>query len=92
MMLEIQRSWDYHYWCQSPGWNIISDIEISGHFLMSKNDFLISEIIFTRGQFWPSGIVVACVSGPVQTKITKFRPKMHKTLVKVPIVLWTDRP
>ena len=68
-------------------------------------------IIFTRGQFWPSGIVVACVcvcvcvclsvcpsvcqslacprdnSGPVQARIAKFRPKMQKTLVKVPIVL-----
>ena len=43
-------------------------------------------------------------SGPVQAKITKFAPKMQKTLVKqpkvrlcishvkVPIVLWTDRP
>ena len=62
---------------------------------------------FTGGQFWPSGIVVACVcmcvhvfvcvchslacprdnSGPVQARITKFGPKMQKTLVKVPIVL-----
>ena len=67
-------------------------------------------IIFTRGQFWPSGIVVACVcvcvclsvcqslaclrdnSGPIQARITKFGPKMQKTLVKVSIVLWTDRP
>ena len=66
--------------------------------------------IFTRGQFWPSGIVVACIcvcvclsvcqslacprnnSGPVQARISKFGPKMQKTLVKVPIVLWTDRP
>ena len=31
-------------------------------------------------------------SGPVQTRITKFGPKMEMTLVKVPIVLWTDRP
>ena len=31
-------------------------------------------------------------SGPVQARITKFGPKMQKTLVKVPIVLWTDRP
>ena len=62
-------------------------------------------IIFTLGQFWPSGIVVACVCvcvclsvcqslacprdnlGPVQARITKFGPKMQKTLVKVPIVL-----
>ena len=70
--------------------------------------------IFTRGQFWPSGIVVACVcvcvcpcvcqfvcqslacllddSGPVQARITKFRPKMQKTLVKVPIVLGGNWP
>ena len=26
-------------------------------------------------------------SGPVQARIAKFRPKMQKTLVKVPIVL-----
>ena len=31
-------------------------------------------------------------SGPVQARITKFGPKMQKTLFKVPIVLWTDRP
>ena len=30
-------------------------------------------------------------SGPVQARITKFGPKMQNTLVKVPIVLWTDR-
>ena len=30
--------------------------------------------------------------GPIQARITKFGPKMQKTLVKVPIVLWTDRP
>ena len=56
--------------------------------------------VFTRGQFWPLGIVVACVclcvrvctcphdnSGPVQAMISKFGPKMQKTLVKVPVVL-----
>ena len=31
-------------------------------------------------------------SGPVQARITKFGLKMQKTLVKVPIFLWTDRP
>ena len=31
-------------------------------------------------------------SGPVQARTTKFGQKMQKTLVKVPIVLWTDRP
>ena len=31
-------------------------------------------------------------SGPIQARITKFGPKMQKTLVKVPIVLWTDQP
>ena len=30
-------------------------------------------------------------SGPVQARIKKFRPKMQKTLIKFPIVLWTDR-
>ena len=66
--------------------------------------------IFTRGQFWPSGIVVACVcvcvclsvcqsrvcprdnSSPVQARITKFWAQMQNTSVKVPIVLWGDRP
>ena len=74
------------------------------------NMYIISAWIFTRGQFWPSGIVVACVcvcvcvslclsvcqslacpcdnSGPVQARIAKFGPKMQKTLVKVPIVLF----
>ena len=68
--------------------------------------------VFTRGQFWPSGIVVACVcvcvsvclsvcqsrvcprdnSSLVQARITKFGAQMQNTLVKVPIVLWGDRP
>ena len=61
---------------------------------------------FTRRQFWPSGIVVACVcvsvcqswacphdnSPLVQARITKFGTKVHKTLVKVPIVFGDDRP
>ena len=37
---------------------------------------------------------LACLcdnSGPVQARIIKFGPKMQKTLVKVPIVLWTSR-
>ena len=69
-------------------------------------------IIFTRGQFWPSGIVVACVCVCVsvclsvclcvnhefvraitlQARITKFGAQMQNTLVKVAIVLWGDRP
>ena len=31
-------------------------------------------------------------SGPVQARTTKFVQNMQKTLVKVPIVLWADRP
>ena len=31
-------------------------------------------------------------SGPVQARITKFGPKVQNNLVKVPIVLWNDRP
>ena len=31
-------------------------------------------------------------SGPIQARITKFGPQMQRTLVKVPVVLWTDRP
>ena len=58
--------------------------------------------IFTRGQFWPPGIVVAfvcvCVyqslacphnnSSPVQARITKFGPEKQNTLVKIPIVFF----
>ena len=56
----------------------------------------------TRGQFWPSGIVVACVSvcpcvyqslacphdnsSSGQARFTKFSEQVHKTLAKVPIV------
>ena len=31
-------------------------------------------------------------SGHVSARITKFGPNMQNTLVRVPIVLWTDRP
>ena len=31
-------------------------------------------------------------SGPVQARITKFGPKIQNSLIKVPIVLWSDRP
>ena len=67
-----------------------------------------SVAIFTRGQFWPSGIVIACVCGsvcvyqsracphenssPIQARITKFGPEMQNTLVWVPIVFEDDRP
>ena len=81
-----------------------------GNIFIWKHFFKFEVSIFTRGQFWPSGIVVVCVcvcvclcvcqslacprdnSGPVQATITKFGPKMQKTLVKIPIVLWTNRP
>ena len=61
------------------------------------------KITFTRGQFWPPGIIIACVclcvsmcqpqaclnlnSSPVKAKITKFRPKVQNTLVVILIVL-----
>ena len=64
--------------------------------------------VFTRGQFWPPGIVVACVfvcvcvyqslacphdnSSPVQVRITKFGPEKQNTLVKIPIVLGGNWP
>ena len=38
---------------------------------------------------------LACLhdnSEPIQARITKFIPKMQTTLIKVPVVLWTDRP
>ena len=59
-----------------------------------------------RGQFWPSGIVVACVcpcgrqsqACPrdnltlVQARITNFEPKVYNTSFKNPIVLGGDWP
>ena len=60
----------------------------------------------TRDQFWPPGIVVACVcpsvcqsvrwvclrdnSSPNQARITKFGPYVLNTSVKMIIVLWGD--
>ena len=57
---------------------------------------------FTQHQFWPSGIVIACIClsicvcrhqshhnlSPVQARITRFEPEVQNTLVKIPIVLW----
>ena len=62
--------------------------------------------VATGGQFWPPGIVVACVcvcvyqslacphdnSSPVQARITKFGPEKQNTLVKIPIVLRGNWP
>ena len=57
--------------------------------------------LFTLGQFWNPGIVVACFrlsfrhqvcprdnSSPVQARLATFGPKMQNTLVKVPIACW----
>ena len=60
--------------------------------------------VFTRGQFWPSGIVVACVcpcvrqscaclrdnSSQVRARIAKFWPKLQNILLKIPIAFGTD--
>ena len=67
----------------------------NSHDIILKDDF--ENYIFTRGQFWPSGIVIACVCGsvcvyqspdcphdnssPIQARITKFGPEMQNTLV-----------
>ena len=59
----------------------------------------INFIIFTRGQFRSSGIVIACMcvcvcqslacpqdnSSPVQARVTKLSPATQGTLVKIPI-------
>ena len=56
------------------------------------------DFFFNRGQFWPSGIVVACICppkwssvypcvNPVQAGITKSRLEVQNTLVKIPIIL-----
>ena len=66
----------------------------------------VGRLFFTRGQFWPPGIVVACVcvcvyhslacphdnSSPVQARITKFGPEKQNTLVKIPIVFGGNWP
>ena len=71
-----------------------------------NSDCLIRNAIFTRGQFWPSGIVVACVCSCgrqsracprdnlslVLARITKFEPDMQNNLIKIPIVLGVDWP
>ena len=63
-------------------------------------------LLFTRGQFWPSGIVVACVCpcgrqsracprdnlSLIPARITKFEPDMQNNLVNIPIVLGVDWP
>ena len=63
-------------------------------------------LIFTRGQFWPTGIVVACVCSCGRqsracprdnlwldpARITKFELDMQNILVKIPIVLGVDWP
>ena len=67
---------------------------------------LFNALFITRGQFWPSGIVVACVCSCgrqsracprdnlwlVPARITKFEPHMQNILVKFPIVLGVDWP
>ena len=67
---------------------------------------IVTEIgrVFTRGQFWHPGIVVACVcvyqslacphdnSSPVQAWITKFDPEKQNTLDKILIVLGGNWP
>ena len=75
---------------------------------MFSDAFLWMNSFVTRGQFWPPGIVVACVcvcvcvyqslacpdgnSWPVQARITKFGPEKQNTLVKFPIVLGGNWP
>ena len=69
---------------------------------------LSAHMIFTRGQFWPSGIVLACVylcvcvrqpracprriSSRVKARTTKFEQRMQNNLVEVPIVLEGNWP
>ena len=63
-------------------------------------------VIFTRGQLWPSGIVIACVClcvrqssvcpddnlSPAQATITKIGPEVQNTLVKIPIIFGVHWP
>ena len=62
-------------------------------------------LFFTRIQFWPSGIVVACVCPSVRPSVRpspilscdnsstiQFGAKVQNNLVKIPIVLWDNWP
>ena len=74
--------------------------------LLTSDFQCLLKVIFTRGQFWPSGIVVACVCSCgrqsracphdnlwlVPARITKFEPDMQNILVKIPIVLGVAWP
>ena len=65
-----------------------------------------TRVIFTLGQLWPSGIVIACICVcvyvcvfvrqssvcPAQATITKIGPKVLNTLVKTPIVFGVHWP
>ena len=94
----------------SQCWLII--IKVLWHFTrrisISRKLAWIRRPVFTWRQFWPSGIVVACVcvsmcvyqspacpcdnSPLVHASITQFGVHVQKTLVKNPIVLGGDRP
>ena len=85
---------------------------VFGNLRLKKPDYRsckFSHIIYiyiTRGQFWPSGIVVACVCSCgrqsracprdnlwlVPARITKFEPDMQNILVKISVVLGVDWP
>ena len=74
--------------------------------LLGNHHFQTHFLVFTRGQFWPSGIVVACVCpcgrqsracprdnlSLIPARITKFEPDMQNNLVNIPIVLGVDWP
>ena len=87
----------------SHGWKVISTPTNHHHHRHHPVYVDPQFVIFTRGQFWPLGIVVACVcvcavcqsllcpgdnSVPVQARLTQFAPKVLKTLVDTPIGFW----
>ena len=51
-----------------PFFNAKIPCVISNIFNMNKND-----LIFTRGQFWPSGIVIACVCVSVRVSVCVYQ-------------------
>ena len=77
---------------------------VSHYICLDTGKIYRNRFVFTRGQFWPPGIVVACVCpcgrqspacprdniSPYQPRITKFEPDVENTLVKIPIVLRDD--
>ena len=81
-------------------YGIIINFNLNTIVFLGTGDYKRWFTFITRGQFWPSGIVIACVCvcvrqssvcpddnlSPAQATITKFGPEVQNTLTKIPIV------